>query len=153
VGTQRANGNGKRVASGKPSLRDRDDRRRYSVLSWIVQSRKTGGSRLRRRYCGLKIVSGTCGSSGNFGHQPHRFGRAGKERPPQSILLPKFDRHKQSSGAQYAGVDQDAGVARAAQGRMAGRTARNFSLSTRAPLEGMQRFVSNSRIEQDCHLP
>jgi len=32
VGTQRANRNGKRVTSVKPSLRDRDDRRRNSVL-------------------------------------------------------------------------------------------------------------------------
>ena len=102
VGTQRSNGNGKRVTLGRIPLRDCDQRRRNSVLSWIVQSRKTGGSRLRRRYRGLEFVSGTCGSSGNFGYQPHRFGRACKERHPQSIPLPKFNRHRQSSGAQYA---------------------------------------------------
>ena len=102
VGTQRTNGNGKRVTLGRIPLRDCDQRRRNSVLSWIVQSRKTGGSRLRRRYRGLEFVSGTCGSSGNFGYQLHRFGRACKERHPLSIPLPKFDRHRQSSGAQYA---------------------------------------------------
>ena len=102
VGTQRANGNEKRVTSGKPALRDRDDRRRNCMLSRIVQSRETGSSRLRRRYRGLEFVSWTCGSSGNFGYQPHRFGRACKERHPQSIPLPKFNRHRQSSGAQYA---------------------------------------------------
>ena len=102
VGTQRANGNEKRVTSGKPALRDRDDRRRNCMLSRIVQSRETGSSRLRRRYRGLKFVSGICGSSGNFGHQPRRFGRAGQERDPQSMPLPKFDRHGQSPGAQYA---------------------------------------------------
>jgi hypothetical protein len=64
VGTQRASGNGKRVTWGKPLLWDRYDRLRNCVLSCIVQSRKTGGSRLRRRYRGLEFVSWTYGSSG-----------------------------------------------------------------------------------------
>ena len=73
---------------------------------------------------------------------------------PAADLEPgDYSPRTEAYAVQRAGVDQEAGVARAAAGRMAGRTARNFSLSSRAPLEGMKMFVSNSRIDQDCQLP